>query len=249
MNVVGPTASDGPVFDAVRTTVPEVPGVIVGDDTVSAMSALGAAAMIEVGATVLFAVAGSLVVVVAEAEPPMIVPDEVAGTETVIATDVAAPVTMLPATVQVTVPLVSAQPDGSVAPSVTPDGGVYVNVVGPTASDGPSFVAVIVTVPDVPGVIVGDDTVVTTSADGVAAVTVVGATVLSPGAGSVLPVATEAEPPVSGPAGVDDGTETGIETERVRPLARRPEIVQVTVPEANVQPDGSVPSTTPAGGV
>ena len=232
--------------------MPEVPGVIVGDDTVSAMSALGAAAMIEVGATVLFAVAGSLVVVVAEAEPPMIVPDEVAGTETVIATDVAAPVTMLPATVQVTVPLVSAQPDGSVAPEaemVTPDGGVYVNVVGPTASDGPSFEAVRTTVPDVPGVIVGDDTVVTTSADGVAAVTVVGATVLSPGAGSVLPVATEAEPPVSGPAGVDDGTETGIETERVRPLARRPEIVQVTVPEANVQPDGSGPTVTPAGGV
>ena len=228
--------------------MPEVPGVIVGDDTVSAMSALGAAAMIEVGATVLFAVAGSLVVVVAEAEPPMIVPDEVAGTETVIATDVAAPVTMLPATVQVTVPLVSAQPDGSV-PTVTPDGGVYVNVVGPTASDGPSFEAVRTTVPDVPGVIVGDDTVVTTSADGVAAVTVVGATVLSPGAGSVLPVATEAEPPVSGPAGVDDGTETGIETERVRPLARRPEIVQVTVPEANVQPDGSGPTVTPAGGV
>ena len=222
--------------------------MIVGDDTVSAMSALGAAAMIEVGATVLFAVAGSLVVVVAEAEPPTIVPDEVAGTETVTATDVAAPVTMLPATVQVTVPLVSAQPDGSV-PTVTPDGGVYVNVVGPTASDGPSFVAVIVTVPDVPGVIVGDDTVVTTSADGVAAVTVVGATVLSPGAGSVLPVATDAEPPVSGPAGVDDGTETGIETERVRPLARRPEIVQVTVPEANVQPDGSGPTVTPAGGV
>ena len=228
--------------------MPEVPGVIVGDDTVSAMSALGAAAMIEVGATVLFAVAGSLVVVVAEAEPPMIVPDEVAGTETVIATDVAAPVTMLPATVQVTVPLVSAQPDGSV-PSVTPDGRVYVNVVGPTASNGPSFEAVRTTVPDVPGVIVGDDTVVTTSADGVAAVTVVGATVLSPGAGSVLPVATEAEPPVSGPAGVDDGTDTGMATERIRPLARRPEIVQVTVPEANVQPDGSGPTVTPAGGV
>ena len=89
-------------------------------------------------------------------------------------------------------------------------------MIGPAASDGPLSAAVIVTVPDVPGVIVGDDTVVTTSAEGVAAVTEE-LTVLSAGDGSVVAVATDAEPPVSEPAGVDDGTETGIETDRVRP--------------------------------
>ena len=113
-------------------------------------------------------------------------------------------------------------------------------VSGPAAFDGPLFVAVRVTVPDVPGVIVGDVTARTRSALGAAAVTVVGVTVLSAVAGSVEAVATVAEPPVSAPAGVEAASETGIDTLVDDALARLPAIVQVTVPEASVQPDGRV---------
>ena len=124
MKVSGLAASDGPLFVAVSTTVPEVPGVIVGDETVRATSAFGVPTTTEVGLTVLFADDRSVVVVLAEAEPPVSVPGDVAGgIETGIVIDVAAPAETLPATVQVTVPLASVQPDGSV-PSVTPAGGV-----------------------------------------------------------------------------------------------------------------------------
>ena len=128
MNVVGPAASDGPSFVAVTTTVPEVPGVIVGDDTDTATSADGVPTTTEVGATVLFVVDGSVVVVEAEAEPPEIVPGEAdAGTDTGTGTDARAPLARLPATVHVTVPEAKVQPDGNVPPeagTVTPDGGV-----------------------------------------------------------------------------------------------------------------------------
>ncbi len=121
------------------------------------------------------------------------------------------------------------------------------NVVGPTASDGPPFVAVKVTVPDWPGVIVGDVTAIATSAERAPAVTVVEATELFAVAGSVEVVATDAAPPVSGPGAVEEASDTGIATLVVAPLARVPPIVQVTVPLATVQPLGSVPSVTPAG--
>ena len=124
----GVAASDGPLFVAVTTTTPEVPGVIVGDETVRATSAFGVPTTTEVGLTVLFADDGSVVVVVAEAEPPVRVPGDVAGgIETGIVTDVATPAEMLPVTVQVTVPEASVHPLGSVPPeagTVTPDGGV-----------------------------------------------------------------------------------------------------------------------------
>ena len=120
----GVAASDGPLFVAVSTTEPGVPGVIVGDETVRATSAFGVPTTTEVGLTVLFADDGSVVVVLAEAEPPVSVPGAVAaGIETGIVIDVVAPAETLPATVQVTVPLASVQPDGSV-PSTTPAGGV-----------------------------------------------------------------------------------------------------------------------------
>ena len=120
----GVAASDGPLFVAVSTTDPDVPGVIVGDETVRATSAAGVPTTTVVGLTVLFAVAGSVVAVLAEAEPPVIVPGAVAaGIETGKVTEVAEPADTLPDTVQVTVPDESVQPDGSV-PSTTPDGGV-----------------------------------------------------------------------------------------------------------------------------
>ena len=249
VNVIGPTASDGPSFVAVTTTVPEVPGVIVGVDTVATMSALRAPTVTVVGVTVLLAVAGSVEAVLADADPPDTVPGEAeAGIDTGRLTDVVPVAATLPATVQVTVPDAIVQPDGSV-PSTTPGAGVYVNVVGPTASDGPSFVAVIVTVPDVPGVIVGDDTVVTTSARRVPEVRLVGETVLFAVAGSLVVVVAEPEPPVTVSGACEAASETVIATEVDEPEATSPAIVQVTVPEVLVQPDGSVPTVTPDGGV
>ena len=123
------------------------------------------------------------------------------------------------------------------------------NVVGPAASDGPPFVALSVTVADVPGVIVGLETARATSAERGPAVTVVEATELFAVAGSVVVVPTEAEPPEITPAVADAETETGMATLVDAPLERLPATVQVTVPEASVQPDGNVPSVTPDGGV
>ena len=147
-----------------------------------------------------------------------------------------------------TVPELAVQPEGSV-PTVTPEGGVYVNVVGPAASDGPPFVAESVTVPDVPGVIVGVVTVSERSARAVSTTTVVGVTVLLPVAGSVVVVEADAEPPDIGPEAAEAGTETGIAIELAAPAATSPVTVQVTVPLVSVQPDGSVPTVTPEGGV
>ena len=128
MNVVGPAALEGPVFVAESVTAPEVPGVIVGDVTAIATSALAGPVVTDVGLTVLFAAAGSVVVVDELAEPPEMTPGVAeAGTATGIATLVEAPLARFPATVQVTVPEASVQPDGNVPPAmstVTPDGGV-----------------------------------------------------------------------------------------------------------------------------
>ena len=123
------------------------------------------------------------------------------------------------------------------------------NVVGPAASDGPPYVALSVTVADVPGVIVGLETARATSAERGPAVTVVEATELFAVAGSVVVVPTEAEPPVSAPGAVDAASEIGIATLVVAPLASVPATAHVTVPEASVQPDGNVPSVMPDGGV
>ena len=123
------------------------------------------------------------------------------------------------------------------------------NVVGPAASDDPPLVAVSVTVPEVPGVIVGEEAAMATSAERAPAVTVVEATELFAGTGSVVVVATEAEPPAIVPGAVEAESETGSETLVDEALTSEPAIVQVTVPEASVQPDGNVPSTMPAGGV
>ena len=248
MNVVGPTAVDGPLFVAVSVTAPDVPGVIVGDDTVVTTSAERAPTVTVVGDAVLLADDGSVVAVDTVADPPLIVPGAVvAGTETGMFTVAVAPLASVPAMVQVIV-VVPLQPDGSV-PTVTPAGTTYTNVVGPTASDGPSFVAVRVTVPDVPGVIVGVEAVSATSALRAPAVTVIEATELLALAGSAVAVATEAEPPVSAPGAVDAASETGMATLVDEPFASVPATVQVTVALARVQPDGRVPSVTPAGGV
>ena len=123
------------------------------------------------------------------------------------------------------------------------------NVVGPAASDGPWFVAVIVTVPEAPGVIVGVDTDTATSAVRVPAVTVVGATELFAVDGSVVVVEAEAEPPVIAPSVAEAASETGIATDVATPVARSPGTVQVTVPEELVQPEGNVPRVAPVGGV
>ena len=247
--MVGPAASDGPALVALSVTVPDVPGVMIGLETAIAISAERGPAVTVVGVTELLALAGSVDAVATEAEPPVIAPGAVdAASETGMATLVDAPLASVPATVQVTVPEASVQPDGSV-PTVTPDGGVYVNVVGPTASDGPPFVAVNVTVPEVPGVIVGEVTAIATSAERAPAVTVVVATELFAAAGSVVVVATDAEPPVSAPGAVEAASETGMATLVDAPLASAPATVQVTVPEASAQPDGRVPGVTPDGGV
>ena len=223
--------------------------MIDGDDTVIATSAERGPAVTVVEATELFAAAGSVVVVATEAEPPVSAPGVVeAASDTGIATLVDAPLASVPATVQVTVPDASVQPDGNV-PSVTPLGGVYVNVVGPTESDGPLFVAVSVTVPEVPGVIVGDVTAMATSAERPAIVSVVGDTELFATFGSALAVDTDALPPDTAPGVPDDGTEIGRLTEPVAPAASVPATVHVTVPEARVQPDGNVPRVTTEGGV
>ena len=219
-----------------------------GDDTVVTTSAERAPTVTVVGDTVLLADDGSVVAVDTVADPPLIVPGAVvAGTETGMFTVAVAPLASVPAMVQVIV-VVPLQPDGSV-PTVTPAGTTYTNVVGPTASDGPSFIAVRVTVPDVPGVIVGVEAVSATSALRAPAVTVVEATELLALAGSAVAVATEAEPPVSAPGAVDAASETGMATLVDEPFASVPATAQVTVALARVQPDGRVPSVTPAGGV
>ena len=233
--------------------MPDWPGVIEGDDTAIATSADRGPAVTVVGATELFAVTGSVVAVDTEAEPPVSAPGAVEeASDTGIATLADAPFASEPATVQVTVPTESVQPDGSVPPeagTVTPDGGVYVNVVGPTASDGPPFVAVNVTVPDVPGVIVGDVTAMATSAERPAIVSVVGEVELFATFGSLLDVDTVALPPDTAPGVPDAGTDTGSVTEPVAPNASVPATLHVTVPEASVQPDGNVPSVTAEGAV
>ena len=122
-------------------------------------------------------------------------------------------------------------------------------VSGPAASLGPLSVTVSVTVPDVPGVIVGDVIVRARSALAGPTVTVVGDTVLFAVDGSVVVVDAEAAPPVSGPLVAPAAIETGMATDVLAPTLRSPEIVQVTVPLASVQPDGNVPSTTPDGDV
>ena len=94
---------------------------------------------------------------------------------------------------------------------------------------------------------VGDVTVVTTSALRAPAVTVVGVTVLFADAGSAEGEASVAEPPVSAPGAWVDASETGIVTVVVAPLTRPAGRVQVTVPEESVQPDGGVPTVTPEG--
>ena len=122
-------------------------------------------------------------------------------------------------------------------------------VTGPTASDGPEFVAESDTAPEVPGVIVGDVIASATSALRAPAVTVVGDTVLFAVFGSVEALEVVAEPPVSAPGAVDGASDTGIATLVDAPLVRPAAVVQVIVPEVSVHPDGSVPTVTPEGGV
>jgi phage tail protein X len=123
-----------------------------------------------------------------------------------------------------------------------------VKVSGVAASDGPLFVAVNVTLPDVPGVIVGVDAARATSADGVPTTIVVGATVLFAGVGSVVVVDADADPLLIVPGAVAGGIATGTVTVLDAPTARLPATVQVTVPDPSTQPAGSVPRVTPAGG-
>ena len=259
VNVVGPTASDGPRLVAVTVTMPEVPGVIVGDVTETATSDERAPTVIVVGATVLLALDGSAVDVATVSEPPDSVPGACeTGTATTMTTDAATPRARSPATTHVTVtvpppPVELVQALGMLE-MVTPAGGVYVNVVGPTASDGPSFVAVNVTVPVVPGAIVGRDTVATTSAERAPVVTVVGATVSLAGVGSLVVVEAEAEPPVIVPGTVDGERATRMATDDDDATARSPDTTQVTTPAPDtVQVAGSEPpavsTVTPAGGV
>jgi hypothetical protein len=72
----------------------------------------------------LFAAAGSVVVGVAEAEPPVMAPGAWAAVRAIgSVTDVEAPRARSPLTTQVTAPDASVQPAGDV-PTVTPAGGV-----------------------------------------------------------------------------------------------------------------------------
>ena len=114
------------------------------------------------------------------------------------------------------------------------------------------FVAVSVTTPDWPGVIVGDEVVSTTSALRGPAVSVVGDTVLLVALGSAVAPETDADPPVTAPGAADAARSTGRVTVVVAPDAIGPAIVQVIGPPAEpLHPDGSEPTTTvsPVGGV
>ena len=109
--------------------MPVVPGTIVGVETASVRSARRTSAVRVNGATVLFAVAGSVVVVEPVAEPPLIGPGGVeAGRVTTMSIDAAAPTPKSPATVHVTVPA-AALPEAAAqlvgrAPMRTPAGAV-----------------------------------------------------------------------------------------------------------------------------
>ena len=242
--MIGPAALDGPAFATVSTTLPVEPGVMVGDEAVTDRSALPAAVVTD-EVVVLFAAAGSAVVLEIEADPPASVEDGVADddTSTGIATAVLPPAARA-ASVQVTLPLPAVQPAGSEPVTiVTPAGGVY-TTVGAAAFEGPALAAVIVTVPVAPGTIVGVDVVTERSALAVPTFTDE-VTLLSPFDGSVVAEATEAEPPVSVDEGVAPaGTDTGMATEVVAPLTSGPLTVQVTVPVEIAQPAGSEPATT-----
>ena len=242
--MTGPAASDGPWFVAVSTTAPLVPGTMVGVETLSARSARAGPAT-TVADAVLSAGDGSLEVVVADALPPAIGPGGVEDASlTGSVTVTAAPSATGPATTHVTLVPVPLQPFGSV-PTITDAGGVYVNVVGPAASDGPLFVAVIVTVPAVPGVTVGLVTLTAMSATRGPTMILAGLTVLFAGAGSVEAAATLAEPAsVCGAsnAGTDTGRSIEIEAEAAS-VEPNPHVI-VVVPE---QPVGRVATVTPAG--
>jgi hypothetical protein len=248
VNVVGPTAVDGPLSVAVNVTVPDKPGVTVGDDTLTTTSALRGPAVNVVGDTVLFDVDGSVDTVDTDAEPPEIAPGTCAApNNTGIDTDVDAPLANEPATVHVTVPDTSEQPLGN-EPNETADGGVYVNVTGPTASDGPLSVAVNTTVPDVPGVIVGDDTATATSAERAPAV-IDTDPALFPLDGSDVVDTAPTEPPDTTPGTCEAANDTAIATLVEPPLATSPVTTHVTVPDASVQPAPRTPTVTPAAGV
>ena len=125
-------------------------------------------------------------------------------------------------------------------------------VVGPAASDGPLFVVVSVTVPDWPGVIVGEEVVSTTSALRGPAVSVVGDTELFVALGSAVAPETEVDPPLTVPGAAEAARSTGSVTVVLALEAIGPAIVQVIGPDAvPLHPDGSEPTTTvsPAGGV
>jgi hypothetical protein len=236
------------LFVAVNVTVPDEPGVTDGDDTDTDTSAERAPAVSVEGDTVLFAGTGSADTVDTDAEPPEITPGTCAApNDTGIDTDVDAPLANEPATVHDTVPDTNEQPPGNV-PNVTADGGVYENVTGPTASDGPSSVAVNTTTADVPGVTDGDDTDNTTSAERTPAVTDTDPELFTLDGSDVVDT-TDTKPPATTPGTCDAANDTGITTDTEPPLTTSPATTHDTVPDANVQPAPSAPIVTPAAGV
>ena len=123
---------------------------------------------------------------------------------------------------------------------------------GPAAFDGPALVAVIVTLPDVPGTIVGVDTATARSATGDAAVRVTGTSELFAGFGSMAPVVTVTAPASTGPAPTEAPIDTRSDTDVSAPTERSPATTQVIVvgpATGRLQPAGSVATVTPADGV
>jgi hypothetical protein len=112
--------------------------------------------------------------------------------------------------------------------------------MGPVAFEGPSFDAVTTTVPVAPGAMVGVLTRTLRSAEPLAVTIVVGFTVLFPVEGSLDGLDTEAEPPLTVPAGVLGDSDTGMAT-----LLDEPGVIG----PAPVQPAGNEPTVTPAGGL
>lgn len=156
MTVIGPAASDGPLFVTATVAMPEVPGVSDGDEPVTARSALAGPTSSDDGAELLMD-DGSTAGALTDTDPPArVAPGTLlAGSEIGTRITWLPPFTTGPLMTHVIGPTSApVQPEGKLV-TVVPVGGVYETEIGPALSDGPLFVIVIEALPLVPGTMVG----------------------------------------------------------------------------------------------
>lgn len=123
--MIGPAASDGPLFVTVTVAMPEVPGVSDGDEPVTARSALAGPTTTDDGAELLVD-DGSATGALTDTDPPArVAPGTLfAGSEIGTRTTVLPPFTRGPLTTHVIGPLSApVQPEGRLV-TVVPVGGV-----------------------------------------------------------------------------------------------------------------------------